>query len=219
MCCNLACARRNTLQDCDNPREPADPAKLTPEQSAHVQRRAGRILLGGAIRIVPPAVLLASGLTVGLLTAIPIYLMVRLACGRWRLWRKNETVSRKQLAELPAFLLGGASLATQNPLWFQLEIPILSVIFLLRGMVDRKPIFADTDLPLQAEIVGDGPSRLLKALLLSGFLLPAVLLWLAFHASPTPWLLVRTLAVPLGLVAFSLLGTWFATRHAAKMAG
>lgn len=206
------------MEDSDIPRAPIDPAKLTPEVIAHVQYKILQIVWGGILRLAPLLTLLIVGLAEGLLIAIPVYLMVRMICVPWRLWRKGESPSRKQLVELPGLLLGATSLATANPLWFQMEIPVVLVLAVIRWGMKRKPLYTEIDLPFGPELVGDGPSRLLMTLLITGpFVIAFVLLWLALDPAPTAWLLVRTLSFPLGLAALSALGTWFAARHAAEI--
>lgn len=186
---------------------------------AYVQYRVLQILWGGILHIAPLAILLIVGLAEGLLIAVPVYLMVRVICVLCKLWRKREGLSRKQLVELPGLALGGTSLATTNPLWFQLEIPIVLLLAVARWGITRKPLFADADLPFGPELVGEGPSRLLMTLLITGpFVVAFILLWLTFDDAPMAWLLVRTLSFPLGLAALSALGTWFAARHGEETA-
>ncbi len=181
---------------------------------AYVQYRILQIVWGGILHLAPPATLLIVGLAEGLLIAIPIYLMVRVTSVLWKLWRKGEGLSRKQLVELPGLFLGGVSLATENPLWFQVEIPIVLALVTVRWGITRKPLFIDADVPFGTKLVGEGPSRLLMSLFITGpFVIAFILLWLTFDAAPTAWLLVRTLSFPLGLAALSTLGTWFAARH------
>lgn len=182
---------------------------------AYVHLRILEILWGGILKLAPLATLLIVGLAEGLLVAIPVYLTVRVICVLWTLWRKGKSLSSKSLVELPGFFLGGASVVTENPLWFQLEIPAILVLALARWRMIRKPLFADDDLPFGPKLVGEGPSRLLMALFLTGpFIIALTLIWLALIAAPTSWLLVRTLSFPLGLAALSALGTWFAARQA-----
>lgn len=174
-----------------------------------------QILWGGILHLAPITTLLVVGLAEGLLIAIPIYLMVRMLCVLWKLRRQGKSLSRKQLVELPGLLLGGASMATENPLWFQMEIPLVLVLAVARWGVTRKPLFADANLPFGAKLVGEAPSRMLMTLFMAGpFVIALILLWLALDVAPTAWLLVRTLSFPLGLAALSALGTWYAARHA-----
>lgn len=203
------------MEDSDIPRAPIDPAKLTPEVIAHVHYKVLQIVWGGILRLAPLATLLIVGLAEGLLIAIPVYLMVRVLCVQWRLWRSNEILSRKQRREIPALLAGGASIVTQNPIWFQMEIPALFAIGVVAWATFRRPILKDADFPFPVEMVGDGPYRLLRALFLSTLVVFTALLFaLAFYEYPTAWLLVRTLGLFGGLVTLSALSTWLAARKA-----
>jgi hypothetical protein len=100
-----------------------------------------------------------------------------------------------------------------------MEIPIALALAAIFWGLTRKPLFMDDNVPFGAKLVGEGPSRLLMTLLVTGpFVIAFILLWLTFDAAPTAWLLVRTLSFPIGLAALSFLATWFAGRHADETA-
>jgi hypothetical protein len=160
--------------------------------------------------------LLAFGLLVGILWAIPIYLLVRLACAMRQLKRKGKSLSRKQWPKLSPFLLGTASLATQNPIWFQLELTFILAVAPVAWLLGRVRL-DELEFPSGKDLIGRVPSRFMNSVFIAGFvIIPAANLWLALYASETAWLLFRTLGLFAGAAGMGVLGTWLAARHAER---
>lgn len=202
-------ARSTRLEDSDIPRGPIDPAKLKPEQIKHIHRKVRHILFGGVLRLAPSFTLLVIGLSAGLLLAIPIYLVVRFACIWGQLKRKGEHPSWKQWPDLSALLLGGASLATQNPIWFQLEVPVNFLITLSVWVIFGRSPFADVKFPADAGLIGERPHRFLKVFVITSIMIiPVINLWLSLYVSQDARLLFRSLSVQVLVLVVALLGAW-----------
>ncbi len=191
-----------------------DPAKLKPEQIKHIQREIRRILIGMVLKIAPVLSLLLAGLILGLLPAIPVYLVIRLACRWGQLKREAASMSRVRLvAELFAYLLGGISLATRDPIWFKLEITLIAILALAALIVSGRSFLADIEPFPPANLIGAAPASMMRYIFISGLVVaPIVNLWLALQLSDTAWLLFRTLVFFLWIAAFAALGMWFITR-------
>lgn len=157
--------------------------------------------------------LLLVGLLAGILWAIPFYLVVRLACFIARMKRNGETPSWKQWPKLSPLLFGSASLATQEPIWFQLQITVVLAIAPVAWLLGRVRL-DELEFPFGEDLIGRVPNRFMKAVFIAGFvIIPAANLWLALYASETTWLLFRTLGLFAGAMGMGILGTWLAARH------
>jgi hypothetical protein len=137
-----------------------------------------------------------------------------------KLKRKTEALSWKQWPDLAALLLGGASLATHDPVWFQLEISIIAAIVLVKWAWSGRSPLTETDLsPFQANVVGEYPSRLMTIVFVASLaVIPVANLFFALQFSETLWLLFRTLAFSVWLAGFAIVATWLAGRKAEREA-
>ncbi|WP_119390325.1 hypothetical protein [Taklimakanibacter lacteus] len=209
-----------TLEDTGIPRGPIDPATLKPEQIRHIRRKVRGILFGMILKTAPLLSLLLASLRIGLLAAIPIYLGIRLVCLYGQVKREDVTMSRKRVAvELVAFLLGGISLATWDPIWFKLEITLIAVLAGAAWIASGLSPLADTEPFPPASIIGEKPARAMRYFFIASLAgAPVLNLWLALQSSDTTWLLFRTVIFFLWIATFAMLGTWLAARRAEQTA-
>lgn len=162
---------------------------------------------GMALKVAPLCSLLFAGLIWGLLPAIVIYLAIRAAC-LWERSRRNEQpFSRKRMViESLAFLLGGVSLATTNPMWFQLEITLLAILALAASIVSGEPFLSGIEPFPPASLIGEKPAGVMRNIFILGLIAaPIVNLWMTLQASETLWLLFRTLGPFLWVAGFTAL--------------
>lgn len=174
------------------------------------------MVFGMVLKIAPLFSLLIAGLAYGLLAAIPIYLLIRVACFWAQLQRKEQTMSRQRaVKEAFGFLLGGISLATLDPVWFKLEITLISVLALAAWIVSGRPLLADIEPFPPASVIGETAAGVMKNIFLFGLAgVPVINLWLALQFSETAWLLFRTLGFFVWIAGFAMLGTWLAAKKA-----
>ena len=173
------------------------------------------------LKIAPLFSLLLAGLIFGLLPAIPIYMIVRLACLYGQMKRKEIATARKRVAiELIALLLGCISLATWDPIWFKLEITLIAILGVGAWILSGQSPIADSEPFPPASVIGDKPAQAMHRLFVASLVCAPVLnLWLALQSSDTVWLLFRTVIFFLWIAAFAILGTWLAARKAEQPAG
>jgi hypothetical protein len=149
--------------------------------------------------------LLIAGLAAGILWAIPLYLAVVVASAY--LLRTHEHLSCKTSAVLCVIALGIISIATQDPLWFQLELTARPIAALVSGVWSGKSAAKKAAFPIDV--------RALKICLYVGAVLISVVnLWLALGESANTWLMFRTLVQPVWFLGLSIAGMRLAMRKA-----
>ena len=184
--------------DFELPRDPRKIRRLTKEQRRAISRRFWSLIGGQLAQLIPLPVLLWSGLSKGILWAIPIYFLTLAVCSgiSWRLlpnvrppWQKESLI-----LGLP---FGVASLISLNPIWFQLELTFVLALALasktvrfIRGERDALA-FA----PLPPEIEASRSRRIAVAFAFGSVLIAVINAYLAVEATSDAWLFFRTFAL------------------------
>jgi len=170
------------------------------------------------LRILPSVTLLVTGLWLGILWPIPLYLVVLIICAVLHKNRQDEHLQRNPLAIVSSVTLGVISLATQNPIWFQLELTFRPVVLIAVALLGRSSM-EEIRFPVDASLVGETPLRVLKVYFYMGLvLIPIVNLLFAVRAPMNGWLLFRTLVHPIWLIGMSVTATWLAAQKAEREA-
>jgi len=188
-----------------------------PPDADDVIRKFLSTVCGPLLLIVPSLVLLVVGLTVGILLAIVGYLLARIIVStlRWKHYAKRAPW--KERRNYLVLALGGVSLFTRDPLWFQLELTLTFVIIAmgLTVLLLRRRANAFSDLGIfDPEIVGRFHSTAFKVFFLAGLVLLSMAnLWFALYQTDHAWLVFRSLAPATWFVCFTTFTAWSAFKN------
>jgi intracellular septation protein A len=170
---------------------------LTKDQRCAISRRFWNLIGGQLAQLIPLPVLLWSGLSKGILWAIPVYLLAVVVCSgiSWSLLPNARPPWRKR-AMIFGVPFGAASLVSLSPIWFQLELTVSIALMLgftaLKFMRGDRDAFTFLSLPPEVGAVRSG--RLAISFVIGTVLIAAINAYLALEATANVWLFFRTFA-------------------------